>query len=331
MPRIVHLIDYFHPNAGYQSNILSKYLQKKGYINIIITPILSASKDDNYYSYLTAFLGEENINELDNKFTFETGVQILRVNIYSYFSSRAIYKNSLFQSIDCLKPDILFVYDIDSYSGIRYIFRAKKLDYPVIFNSTMLEMASKNKFAKIFRLFYRNLITPIIVKRNLRIIKTQDDDYIHRVFKIPERLATYVSFGSDTSLFFPDNSYKHKFRERYQLRDNEILFIYAGKLDRDKGLDLLAKAFKEKIISESGFEAVLVLVGNFNNDDHQIKRAFSSIATKTIEFNTVPYIELDKFYKSCDYSIFPKQVSLSFFDVQASGLPVILENNEINN
>lgn len=323
---IVHLIDYFHPNAGYQPNILSKFLQMKGYKNTIITP-----KIDKYYKYLNTFFGDDNIELFDRNFTRKYGVNILRVKIKTYISSRAIYSGSTFKMIDKLKPDLLFVYDIDTYSGIRFVLREKKLSYPVIFNSTMLEMASRNRFAKIFRIIYKRFITPIIIKRNLHIIKTQDDDYIHKAFNIPIQQATYISFGSDTSFFYPDISIKNDFRKKNLLKPNELLFIYAGKLDRDKGSDLLAEAFMEKIISREGYEAVLVLVGNIKEDDYELKKKFSSLESKIIRFNTVPYTELDKFYKSCDYSIFPKQVSLSFFDVQACGLPVILERNNLNN
>lgn len=322
---IVHLIDYFHPNAGYQPNILSKFLQMKGYKNTIITP-----KIDKYYKYLNTFFGDDNIELFDRNFTLKYGVNILRVKIKTYISSRAIYRGSTFKMIDKLKPDLLFVYDIDTYSGIRFVFREKKLSYPVIFNSTMLEMASRNRFAKLFRIFYKKFITPTIVKRNLHIIKTQDDDYIHKAFNIPLNLSTYISFGSDTSFFHPDRSIKNVFRKKHQLDDNQILFIYAGKLDSDKGSDLLAKAFKKKIISKKGYEAVLVLVGNFKEDDIKLVNDFALSKSKIIRFDTVPYTDLDKFYKSCDYSIFPKQVSTSFFDVQACGLPVILEKNDIN-
>lgn len=322
---IVHLLDYFHPNAGYQSNVLTKHLQKKGHNNTIITPEI-----DKYYQYLNTFFGKDNIDILDEVFTNKYKVRIARVKIRAYISSRAIYKKTLYKFIEDLKPDLLFVYDLDTYAGIKFILREKKLNYPVIFNSTMLEMASKNRFAKLFRFFYRKFITPKIVKRKLHIIKTQDNDYIHEAFNIPKHHSTYISFGSDTSIFYPDNRFKTDFRNKYQLNENEILFIYAGKLDKDKGSDLLVKTFAEKIISNNGLEAVLVLVGNFKEDDSQLERGFMSSESKILRFATVPYIELEKFYKSCDYSIFPKQVSLSFFDVQACGLPVILEKNDIN-
>ena len=40
---------------------------------------------------------------------------------------------------------------------------------------------------------------------------------------------------------------------------------------------------------------------------------------------------LVKFYQLADIAIYPKQCSMSYFEAQSCGLPVVLEKNEINN
>ena len=51
---------------------------------------------------------------------------------------------------------------------------------------------------------------------------------------------------------------------------------------------------------------------------------------RLLRFGTQNYRDLAKFYQAADLALFAKQCSLSFFDVQAAGLPVILENTQIN-
>ena len=51
---------------------------------------------------------------------------------------------------------------------------------------------------------------------------------------------------------------------------------------------------------------------------------------RVIHFPTQKYIDLPVFYQMADLCIFPKQCSLSFYDAQACGLPVIAEDNNIN-
>lgn len=60
---IVHIEDFFHPNAGYQTNILSKYQALQGDNVYIITSELDKMPDD-----LCKFFGDKNIEEDDNDF-----------------------------------------------------------------------------------------------------------------------------------------------------------------------------------------------------------------------------------------------------------------------
>ena len=55
--KIVHIEDFFHPDAGYQVNILAKYLAKANYDVYIITAEFEKIPD-----YLTDFFGKENKN-----------------------------------------------------------------------------------------------------------------------------------------------------------------------------------------------------------------------------------------------------------------------------
>ena len=50
----------------------------------------------------------------------------------------------------------------------------------------------------------------------------------------------------------------------------------------------------------------------------------------TGRFPTQKYSDLAQFYQAADLSVFAKQCSLSFYDAQACGLPVLSEDNNIN-
>jgi len=54
--KIVHIEDFFHPDAGYQVNVLAKYLKKFGHEVIVIT-----AEMDKIPEYLTRFFGRDNI------------------------------------------------------------------------------------------------------------------------------------------------------------------------------------------------------------------------------------------------------------------------------
>ena len=72
--KVVNVEDFFHPDAGYQINILSKYLVALGHEVTIIT-----SEMEKVPTTLTSFFGRENIEGRDQAYSNQYGVKILRL------------------------------------------------------------------------------------------------------------------------------------------------------------------------------------------------------------------------------------------------------------
>ena len=195
-------------------------------------------------------------------------------------------------------------------------------------DSHMLEMASVNKFSKFFRLFYKVFVTPIVKRQNLTVIRTQNDEYVERCLGIPLQQAPWISVGSDLLLFKPDVNVKKTFKEDYGISQDERVILYAGKIDAAKSGLLLAEAFKDKF---NGKKSTLIIVSNLETPyGHEVKRILNTSQNNIIYFPAQRYEDLVKFYQVADLAVFPKQCSLSFFDLQACGVPVIFEDNNIN-
>lgn len=321
---IVHIEDFFHPNAGYQINIIPKYLVKFGHKVTIIT-----SEMDKIPEVLTTFFGKNDIEKYDKEYEKITGVKIIRFPILKYVSGRALFTRRLKQCVISLAPDILYVHGNDTLSAISFISQLGKLDYALVSDSHMLEMASVNRFNKIFRIFYRTYITPKIVKYGMPVIRTQDDNYVEKYLGIPLNQAPWISYGSDTMLFHPDEVERNRFRKEHLIADNAFVILYAGKLDEAKGGLILAEVVLKKFRSERNI--VVIVVGNTAGEyGKRVEDLFEKSENRILRFSTQQYSDLAKFYKSADVAVFPKQCSLSFYDVQACGLPVILEDNNIN-
>lgn len=322
--KIVHIEDFFHPNAGYQINILPKYMVKQGHEVTILT-----SEMDKIPEGLTVFFGKNNIEKYDYEYTESTGVNIIRLPIINFISGRAIFTKALFEKVQSLKPDILYVHGNDTLTAIRYLMKIKRLNYPIVMDSHMLEMASVNKFNKIFRLIYRKFLTPKIIKNSIPIIRTQNDEYVKRFLGIPLKQCPWISVGSDTLLFRKNEEIKLNLRKEYYINEKDFVVVYTGKLDESKGGLFLAQAFKKKINAQKNI--VLVVVGNTNGEyGKEVEEVFRNSENRIIRFPTQQYKDLPKFYQMSDLSVFPKQCSLSFYDAQACGLPVISEKNNIN-
>jgi hypothetical protein len=103
--RIVHIEDFFHPDAGYQVNILSKYQASLGHEVYVLT-----SEFEKIPNELKYFFGNVNIDALDDEFNKKYKVKIIRIPLVAYISGRSIYSSRIFNTVDKLKPDILYVH-----------------------------------------------------------------------------------------------------------------------------------------------------------------------------------------------------------------------------
>ena len=322
--KIVHIEDFFHPEAGYQINILPKYMVRAGHEVTIIT-----SEADKAAKQLTGFFGTDGIAEKDFTYTRDYGVKIIRLPLRAFISGRAVFTSALYRTIENEKPDVLFIHGNDTLTGMRCLLRRKKLGCPMVMDSHMLEMASKNRFKKAYRQIYRKIFTPIILKNNIPVIRTQNDPYVEKCLGIPLEKAPWISVGSDTMLFHPDEARRAAFRKEHRIPEKAFVALYAGKLDEDKGGMLLANALCKPFTT--GRELVFVIVGKTVGEyGLQVEKMLSKSANRILRFPTQKYAGLAEFYQAADAALFPKQCSLSFYDVQACGLPVVFEDNSVN-
>lgn len=322
--KIINVEDFFHPDAGYQINILAKYMARKGYKVYIITAQL-----DNLPEYLTSFFGRENIEERDREYENKYHVKIIRIPAIMYTNGRAIFGRSLTSIIKRVNPDIVYAHGNDTISGMRLIYYCLWKKIPIISDSHMLEVASRNKLKNVFRFVYKKTIAKTIAKYQIHVIRTQDDDYTIKHLGVPKNLCPFISFGSDLLLFHPDKNVKKSMREKYGIGNQGFVVLYAGKLDEYKGGLLLANAIRDRICTEK--EVTFVIVGNTVGEyGNEVERVFSESENRILRFKTQVYTSLAQYYQMSDIALFPKQCSLSFYDVQACGLPVILEKNTLN-
>lgn len=325
--RIVHVEDFIHPDAGYQVNLLSKLQVEQGHEVHVVTGEMQKMP-----RFLTDFFGKDNIPERDTRFFERTGVKIHRVPLYAYVSGRAIFKASIFKTVSGLNPDIVFVHGEDTLTGMQFIVKSLwERKYPIVLDCHMVEMASENRFRRLFRWFYKIFITPIILKKGIPLIRVTDVDYVEKCLGIPLNKTCLLSFGTDTSYFKPDNDKKKEIRRKYNIGENAFVVLYAGKLDVYKGGLILAEALKKKIHLHNGKDFVAVVIGNTSGEyGRQVEEVFCESENRILRFPTQNYYDLLPFYQLADVAVFPRQCSMSFFEAQSCGLPVIFEKNEIN-
>lgn len=323
--KIVHVDDFAHPDAGYEINLLSRLQVKQGHEVTIVTGEL-----DKLPATLTGFFGTDNMVERDERFRRETGVKIVRIPLHAYYSGRAVFHRKIYAAIAGLSPDAVFVHGMESLTGIEFTLFSNSLPYPIVLDSHSVEMASVNRLRGYFRLFYRTFIAPLIVKRGIPVIRIVDSDFVEKCLGVPLSRTTLLSFGTDTDFFRPNRDARIRFREQHGISQGAFVVLYAGKLDAAKGGQLLADAVRERL-TLNGREIVFVVVGNTAGEyGAQVEKTFAASNNRIIRLPTQRYYDLAQFYQGSDLALFPRQCSVSFFEAQSCGLPVLFEENEIN-
>lgn len=321
--KIVKFEDFFHPHAGYNINILAKYLSKNGHELVIITSEIEKSPN-----HLKSFFDCSNIDNKDREFELENNIKIERIKTRFFIGGRSIVSLDVFKRMLSYSPDIIFINGNDTFVGVLSTLIHNNLKVPIIFSSSMVEMASTNRLNWLFRFFYRSFVAPIFIRNSFKVIRTQDDDYVSRYLGVPLSLAPYISLGVDTDKFFPSKK-PTDVLNRLQLAINDFVVIYAGKIDISKGSDILLSVLNSKL--ESSKKIVFLIIGNVNPEiQEKFDETLRHSNNKIVHLPTALYSELNKLYQVSDLAIFPRQISLSFFNAQACGLPVIAETNNIN-
>ncbi len=323
--KILHVDETFHPNFGYQCNPLAKFQQKASNEVYIIAP------EAKYIYPVYHSFGEygENLEQDDKVYEDATGVKIIRIHGKGRIAGRLVYDfKELCDAIEKINPDVMLVHCVETLTAMLVMHKYKN-KYPMAFDSHMLSMATQNKFAKIYEKAYKLLITSLIKKKKYTVIKTQNDNYVVTHLGVPEEQTEFVSFGTDTAIFCPDENMRKQFLQEHGLPENTFVISSTGKMNEQKGGKLFSKAMSKKFNTER--PVAVVVVADFSGDyEKEVKKELDEGENTIIYYPVQKYLELPKFYQIADVTVFPKQCSMSFYDAQSCGVPVISEKGNVN-
>ena len=276
----------------------------------------------------SGFIDDEYVNHLsekDHEFEDRFGVKVIRVHTYKKISSRMVLEHKYISLMKELKPDIVFSHLSDSLTSMRIFRIAHKLPFPIITDNHMVEQASFNPHADLFNKFCRTFITPKLKKNNIPIITLTEETrtFCKKRYGLDDDMLPLIELGTDTTIFHPDEKAKKEFRLANNLDQHARVFIYTGKIINTKKVKLLAEAIKEKISDLF----VLIVVGSATNEyGRETVQLLQTGESKVLLFPTQNMEDLAMFYQASDVAVIPGACSLSFYDEQACGLPVIGEN-----
>lgn len=320
---IIHVEDYFDPTAGYQINEL--LFAGKGSDDVY----LITSND------MSPFHKDHSI-KADEDFEKNTGIKIIRLDVYLKFSSRIILKG-LFKTIKQIHPHLVYMHGIGDFKDL-ILFRAKR-KYEIVRDCHMSWVASQNRFRMLYYTLFRKIFAPIInnTDKYAKIFALGDEEYQYLTnLGILQSKIDYLRHGYNDEIMYYDHAARARIREGYGFKDSDVVISYIGKFNKSKRPDIvfdIIDNIDKSVIDE--FKLKLLFIGPKENQYMQnifgakLKQMQDKI--KIIVDSSKSFNELREYYSASDICIFPKETSLSSIHAQICGCPVIMENHISNN
>lgn len=160
---------------------------------------------------------------------------------------------------------------------------------------------------------------------HLTVVSNSEKNFLLKHKIINEQKAIVFHKGSisgvDLNRFFPDESKRKKIREDFGIKPHDVVLVYVGRLNRDKGLIDLVDVFAE--ISDSNL--YLVIVGP---DEHLMAKGIRErLKHKQSMFHLIPETESPEDYMNASDIIclpsYREGFGMVIIEAAACGIPAV--------
>jgi glycosyltransferase involved in cell wall biosynthesis len=136
---------------------------------------------------------------------------------------------------------------------------------------------------------------------------------------IPSSKHELLYLGSDVDNDHFDLEWREQIRKHYGIKDNDVIIITAGKIDKGKKIDKIIRSLKE--INEHNLK--FIIVGSIEKDYEKELDNLIGDDKRIIKVGWVNSNELFKYFSAADIAIFPGSQSVLWQEAISCELPTI--------
>jgi glycosyltransferase involved in cell wall biosynthesis len=200
----------------------------------------------------------------------------------------------------------------------------------IVLDNHMAYNALRGKWVIPFYFLFKTLFRKTILDSADSFVAISDDAkvFMYELYGIPLDRIDVIPLGCDTRRFVRDEKLRRDLRRHYDVGDGHVVFCYAGKVIREKGVKTLIEASLELMRKRS--DIFVVCIGAKD------ERYFREIMERITLFNCqkrfvfvdpVPNEQLPRYYSMADVGVWPKQSSIAMIEAMSMGLPIIISND----
>ncbi len=327
--KIVHIVGYFVPELGYQEYYLAKEHKKMGHDVYVIT-------SDMFYPFpnVENMLKEAGIKNTSRKrepgVTKIDGITVYRLPHMIEFIDFILPK-SLKKTLKEIKPDIVFAHEsrqgfikgaakLKEELGYRFI-----VDQHDFYHNIPGYPLSKRILRKIDYTFLRNPIVDYCFKKADKVVAVTEETkkYLLKTHKKIKDKLVMIPLGVNSEDFHYKEEGRKEVRERYDIKEDEIVFLFAGTIVRRKGIELLINAFSEIDNTNSK-----LLIAGTGDETYMKELKYLTKQLKIEEKAIFPGFinkkELPDFFSAADVGVWPGNNSIIIMEAMACKLPIIM-------
>jgi glycosyltransferase involved in cell wall biosynthesis len=321
--RIISINAHYQDKLGYQDYFLGLELKNMGHEVHFVTSDIHFNYPD-YDNTVKHIIGDRYVGV--GIFFNDYNVPVHRLKSASQRVTGNIWLRGFKVKILELKPDFIISHGIFTWQSIRLLYLYKSLNCPIVFDDhTTINLVRKDKISKIAFWIFRKIFAKRFIQMADKIVGISDTciDVIRDDFGLSGEKVKMIPLGTDISLFKKDAQLRSEYRNEIQVKDDEILVLYTGKMYEPKNVHLIFEALNDKMVCGNK-KIVIHLVGDIS-DSYKTKltQAIDGSKHRVIKKAAVSMEQLPAVYNAADIAVWPDHLTTSTIDASACGCPII--------
>jgi len=281
----------------------------------------------NVYSSGVKILSPFSVQRTNHGKHYEEGILVYRLPTQFELSDQPLTFFGLKKALKDFNPDIVHSNDLFWTITILAAHYKPMFRYKLFVDSitgTFNPIGCKAVMFKTFKLLFKRYLMKNV--DGFFAICEGSRKWLSKNFSIPIHSVNVIPLGADQNLFAPDDKTRQIMRKKLGFTDEDVVFIYTGKIIPEKDLDILIKSIA--LVYRKGAKNIrLLIIGNGPEKYLKYLRKLAetnSLGGKIIFLPTVDRRLLPKYYNAADVAVWPGNPSISIVEAMATGLPIII-------